>query len=84
MGDQKIHPKAKTLKTAARTLIDEKWLIFSNFHMLKIICSRGPIDTPLGQLVVLLFCLNCESLKKFGPVVSEIWTVEYCYNGYYI
>ena len=67
---------------AARTLIDEKWLIFRNFHMLKKICSRSPIDTPLGQIVVLLFCLNCESLKKFGPVVSEIWAVEYCCEGY--
>ena len=46
--------------------------------------SLGPIEMQLSQLVVLLFCLNCESLKKFGPVVSEIWAVEYWYNGYRI
>ena len=48
-----------------------------NFHMLEIRGSPTPIDTPLCQLIVLLFCQNCESLMKFGQVVSEIWAFEF-------
>ena len=38
---------------------------------------HGSIDSKLCTIVVLLFCLDWQNLKKFGPLEPEIWTVEY-------
>ena len=56
---------------------------FCNIHMLEIRGSQTPIDTPLCKPVVLIFCQNFESLKKFGPVFPEIWAFEFWIFGYH-
>ena len=53
------------------------YLIFCHFHMLEIRGSHYPIYSKLCTLVVLLFCIDWQNLKKFGPVEPEIWPVEY-------